>query len=271
MTLRTALVALFIAAFAMLSTACGNNDNGQDDGGFGHLAGHYFIDLSPGGMPMIIFLNIMEDGNFTLTNEIDGDDPRGAGVLGGIDGTYMLLYDDDRRATFTVGEDRSLVFSTTLPFGTVNISFPDADVVAVRVLDDRSNMPGGFAGMGDPMAGLMSGLVGEYFIDLTELGMPMTVYLVIGEDFSFELLNALVGGEVDMVDMCPRAQARQYTGPVLAKCCLLEDRIAVDGGLVVIPWGATLAQVKEGLERALELDSLARTGSPARACEPARP
>jgi len=64
------------------------------------------------------------------------------------------------------------------------------------------------------------------------------------------------GGEVDMVDMCPRTLAGRDrasgTDPVLTKCCLLEDRVITDGGLVVVPWGATLAQVREGLLLALQ-------------------
>jgi len=59
-----------------------------------------------------------------------------------------------------------------------------------------------------------------------------------------------------VVDLCPRNLARQdreRTGDpavILTKCCLLEDEISVADGLVVVPWGASLAQVKEGLARA---------------------
>jgi hypothetical protein len=59
-----------------------------------------------------------------------------------------------------------------------------------------------------------------------------------------------------VVDMCPRNLARQVrarTGEpavILTKCCLLEDEISVADGLVVVPWGASLAQVKQGLARA---------------------
>ncbi len=60
-----------------------------------------------------------------------------------------------------------------------------------------------------------------------------------------------------VVDMCPRnlaQQARREAGDaataILTKCCLLEDEITVAGGLVVVPWGASLAQVREGLARA---------------------
>jgi hypothetical protein len=69
------------------------------------------------------------------------------------------------------------------------------------------------------------------------------------------------GGEVDVVDMCPRALAGRRlagrSGPVLTKCCLLEDRVSAEGDCVVVPWGATFAQVKEGLQLALQADRLA--------------
>ncbi len=67
-----------------------------------------------------------------------------------------------------------------------------------------------------------------------------------------------------VVDMCPRNLAQQALarseaagerGPaaILTKCCLLEDGITVADGLVVVPWGASLAQVREGLARAAAL------------------
>ena len=48
-----------------------------------------------------------------------------------------------------------------------------------------------------------------------------------------------------------RTAAAEGTLPVLTKCCLLEDKILVQDGLVVVPWGASLAQVKEGLTQAV--------------------
>jgi hypothetical protein len=90
------------------------------------------------------------------------------------------------------------------------------------------------------------------YLDEVPPRMPWTL---VGCARSRAIHDFLYGGEVDMVDMCPRALARRYPGPVLTKCCLLEDRVAVDGGLVVIPWGATLAQVKEGLRRALQVSA----------------
>ena len=60
------------------------------------------------------------------------------------------------------------------------------------------------------------------------------------------------GDDVPQVDMCPRNLAARRDGeagpgPMLTKCCLLEDRVAGDGDTVVVPWGASLAQIKEGL------------------------
>ncbi len=63
------------------------------------------------------------------------------------------------------------------------------------------------------------------------------------------------GDDVPMADMCPRNLAargeRNGAGPLLTKCCLLEDRVASDGGMVVVPWGASLAQIRDGLRVAV--------------------
>jgi hypothetical protein len=60
------------------------------------------------------------------------------------------------------------------------------------------------------------------------------------------------GGDVPHVDMCPRNLAGQREpGLLVTKCCLLEDRVATDGDTVVVPWGASLAQIREGLTLAL--------------------
>ena len=81
------------------------------------------------------------------------------------------------------------------------------------------------------------------------------------------------GGDVPMVDMCPRklAEHDEPSGsmPVMTKCCLLEDRVSSDGGLVVVPWGARLAQIREALE--LAMAAVRPTAQPSRATTLADP
>ena len=63
------------------------------------------------------------------------------------------------------------------------------------------------------------------------------------------------GDEVPQVDMCPRSLAAQADrdgqGPLLTKCCLLEDRVVSDADTVVVPWGASIAQIRDGLRLAV--------------------
>lgn len=62
--------------------------------------------------------------------------------------------------------------------------------------------------------------------------------------------DAAPGGEVDdvpTVEICPRQLAAHSGVPTLTKCCLLEEGIVQEGNHVVVPWGASLAEVREGL------------------------
>jgi hypothetical protein len=84
------------------------------------------------------------------------------------------------------------------------------------------------------------------------------------------------GGEVPTVDMCPRnlaGRARPAApagpAPVITKCCLLEDRVSSDDGLVVVPWGASLAQIRDGLRLALAAARTAPQPGPASPPNPA--
>jgi hypothetical protein len=55
------------------------------------------------------------------------------------------------------------------------------------------------------------------------------------------------GAPAEAVELCPRRLFRSDGAPLLTKCCLLEDSIAEAGTTVAVPWGASLAQVKEAL------------------------
>ena len=61
------------------------------------------------------------------------------------------------------------------------------------------------------------------------------------------------GDEPDRVDLCPRTRVgrRGPSGATLTKCCLLERGLEVDGDTAVVPWGANLDEVREGLRKLL--------------------
>jgi hypothetical protein len=82
---------------------------------------------------------------------------------------------------------------------------------------------------------------------------PREPWTLVGCARSRAIHDWFYGDEVPQVDMCPRILAGQDDagGPLLTKCCLLEDRVACDGDTVVVPWGASLAQISEGLRLAV--------------------
>jgi len=66
-----------------------------------------------------------------------------------------------------------------------------------------------------------------------------------------------LAARVPQVDFCPAARAAAQPLPAgearLTKCCLLETHVETRGDTVVVPWGASLEQVAEGLATAGEL------------------
>jgi hypothetical protein len=79
---------------------------------------------------------------------------------------------------------------------------------------------------------------------------PREPWTLVGCARSRSIHDWFYGGDVPQVDMCPRNLA-SGDGLLLTKCCLLEVRVACDGDTVVVPWGASLAQISEGLRLAV--------------------
>jgi hypothetical protein len=71
-------------------------------------------------------------------------------------------------------------------------------------------------------------------------------WTLIGCERSQQIHEWFYGERAPQVDICPRNRTGGE-GAVLAKCCLLETRIETDDTQVVVPWGASLAQVAEAL------------------------
>lgn len=76
---------------------------------------------------------------------------------------------------------------------------------------------------------------------------PRADWVLVGCERSRQIHRHVYGDEPPSVELCPRELAGPADVFTLTKCCLLEDRIERDGRTVVVPWGASLAEVLEGL------------------------
>lgn len=76
-------------------------------------------------------------------------------------------------------------------------------------------------------------------------------WTLVGCERSRQLHTALYGREpAEIRTMCPRAHVGSLPeGRALVKCCLLERGLELDGpDRVVVPWGASLTEVRDALE-----------------------
>jgi hypothetical protein len=77
---------------------------------------------------------------------------------------------------------------------------------------------------------------------------PREEWRLLGCERSEQIHESFYGERAPQVDICPRKRPAR-PGATLAKCCLLETRIEVEpDGTVVVPWGASLAQIAEALD-----------------------
>jgi hypothetical protein len=86
-------------------------------------------------------------------------------------------------------------------------------------------------------------------VDFLDSGPPSAAdWTLLGCERSRQIHAELYGAEpAARVEMCPRVHAAAPDAPTLVKCCLRERGIEADGELVVVPWGATLEEVREAL------------------------
>lgn len=77
---------------------------------------------------------------------------------------------------------------------------------------------------------------------------PRRDWVLVGCERSRQIHRHFYGDDPPHLEMCPHELVIPGGGPVLTKCCQLEDRIERDGLVVRVPWGATLAEVRAGIE-----------------------
>lgn len=85
-------------------------------------------------------------------------------------------------------------------------------------------------------------------------------WLLVGCERSAQIHEHFYGDIPSRVDLCPRQQAQSRDGErVLAKCCLLERGVELQGVTAVVPWGANLDEVRAALRFLAGLDNKAGT------------
>jgi hypothetical protein len=84
-------------------------------------------------------------------------------------------------------------------------------------------------------------------VDFLDTRPPRADWVLVGCARSRQIHERFYGDVPPFVEMCPRERVGTVDGPTLTKCCMLEDRIERSGPLVVVPWGASLEEVRQGL------------------------
>jgi hypothetical protein len=89
-------------------------------------------------------------------------------------------------------------------------------------------------------------------VDFLDQHPPRAQWTLLGCARSRAIHEWFYGDVPQTVDTCPRrlfAGRGPGDGPLLTKCCLLEDDNADEPGMAVVPWGASLDLVRRALGR----------------------
>jgi hypothetical protein len=81
---------------------------------------------------------------------------------------------------------------------------------------------------------------------------PRRDWALLGCERSNQIHQWFYGSAPERVDICPR-QWLAEDGPVtLTRCCLIQEGMETSGRSTVVPWGASLAEVRRALEAMVE-------------------
>ena len=81
-------------------------------------------------------------------------------------------------------------------------------------------------------------------------------WTMVGCERSAQIHEWFFGDRPPMVSFCPREREGSSGTATITKCCLLEESIEIENGRVVVPWGASLVDIREAI------NELARTWDP---------
>lgn len=89
-------------------------------------------------------------------------------------------------------------------------------------------------------------------IDYLDQRPPRRDWTLIGCRRSRQIHQWFYGDVPADIDFCP-VERPETVATVLTRCCMLEEGIEIHDTTVVVPWGATLENVRAGLTAAVEL------------------
>jgi hypothetical protein len=78
---------------------------------------------------------------------------------------------------------------------------------------------------------------------------PRHDWVLVGCERSRQIHRHFYGDEPPSVEIGPRELVAAGPGPILTKCCDLEEGVIQDAMMTVVPWGATLEEVHAGLRQ----------------------
>lgn len=82
-------------------------------------------------------------------------------------------------------------------------------------------------------------------------------WTLLGCERSDQIHRWFYGVGPDRVDVCPRQWVDDVDGPVLTRCCLVQEGMEKTAGCRIVPWGASLVEVEEALRDLVEEERLA--------------
>jgi hypothetical protein len=88
---------------------------------------------------------------------------------------------------------------------------------------------------------------------------PEREWTLLGCERSNQIHRWFYGSTPDRVDICPRQWLASEGNPTLTRCCLIQEGIEADGPARLVPWGASLAEVRDAIELLVETSEVTWT------------
>jgi hypothetical protein len=87
-------------------------------------------------------------------------------------------------------------------------------------------------------------------------------WMLLGCQRSADIHEAFYGDRPPRIDTCPRqfiTAERRNAGPLITRCCLLQQGMEQQNRAVLVPWGSSLHEVREAIETVIEAEGFTWT------------